>query len=163
MNRNGQALSEEEGKQHQDKMVTPACVKACPADCLRFGTRDDLLKEAHGRIAGHPDRYVDHIYGEKEAGGTSVLYLSSVPFEKIGFPDVGTKAYPSLSSAALHAVPPAVIALGAMLGGLYALLRRKASMIGKHDAGPGPDSHDHHPEFELRPIPNTPNPVAIDL
>ena len=68
-----------------------------------------MLQEAHNRISAHPDKYVDHIYGEKEAGGTSVLYLSSVPFEKIGFPDVGTKPYPAFSKMALHAVPPAVI------------------------------------------------------
>lgn len=145
--RNGQALNEEERKKYQSDIVTPACVKACPADCLRFGTRDDLLNEAHSRIAGHPDRYVDHIYGEKEAGGTSVLYLSSVPFEKLGFPDVGTKPYPSLSRAALHAVPPAVIALGAVLGGVYAFLKRRTS--GKKDAvTSGADTHDHHVEFE---------------
>jgi len=149
LNRNGQMLSEEEGNRYQDQVVTPACVKACPADCLRFGTRDDLLKEAHNRISGQPDRYVDHIYGEKEAGGTSVLYLSSVPFDKLGFPDVGTKPYPSLSKAALHAVPPAVIALGALLGGVYAVLKRRASVLGKHDAATSrTDSHNHHAEFE---------------
>jgi len=72
---------------------------------------------------------VNHIYGEKEAGGTSVLYLSSVPFEKLGFPDVGTKSYPRLSAFALHAVPPAVIALGALLGGTFAFLKRRANAI----------------------------------
>jgi len=150
LSRNGQALSEEESKQYRNDIVTPACVKACPADCLRFGTRDDLLKEAHNRISTQPDRYVDHIYGEKEAGGTSVLYLSSVPFEKLGFPDVGTKPYPSLSRAALHAVPPAVIALGALLGGVYGFLRRRASAVGKQEAATsGPDSHTHHAEFEI--------------
>jgi formate dehydrogenase iron-sulfur subunit len=149
LSRNGQALNQEESKQYSNEIVTPACVKACPADCLRFGTRDDLLKEAHNRISSQPDRYVDHIYGEKEAGGTSVLYLSSVPFEKLGFPDVGTKPYPSLSKTALHAVPPAVIALGALLGGVYTFLRRRASALGKQDAATsGTDSHDHHAEFE---------------
>src|SRR5579872_2370462 len=143
---NGQPLSAEEGAQFQQDIVTPACVKACPADCLRFGTRDDLLQEARTRITEHPDKYVDHIYGEKEAGGTSVLYLSSVPFAKIGFPDVDKKPYPALSSFALHAVPPAVMALGAMLGGVYALLKRRTSALSKDQAE---SSHaDHHVEFE---------------
>ena len=71
----------------------PACVKACPADALRFGERKEMLQEARNRISSHPDKYVDHIYGEKEAGGTSVLYLSSVPFEKIGFPDSWRQAF----------------------------------------------------------------------
>ena len=145
MARNGQPLTQEESKQYQENIVTPACVKACPADCLRFGTRDDLLQEARDRISNHPDNYVDHIYGEKEAGGTSVLYLSSVPFDKLGFPDVGTKSYPGLSKLALHAVPPAVMAMGAMLAGAYAFLKRRAPVL----AGPSPaDSGAHHIDFE---------------
>ena len=144
--RNGQELSEDEKKRSLASMVTPACVKACPADCLRFGTRDDLLQEAHNRITAHPDKYVDHIYGEKEAGGTSVLYLSAVPFEKLGFPDVGTKPYPGFSRAALHAVPPAVVAIGALLAGTYSFLKRKASAMAAGQLSSEAD--DHHVEFE---------------
>ena len=33
---------------------------------------------ANEKIVAHPDRYVHHIYGEKEVGGTSWLYLSPV-------------------------------------------------------------------------------------
>src|SRR5438045_3682446 len=68
---NGQPLSAEENKWFRENIATPACVKACPADCLRFGDRDEMLQVARDRISGHPDKYVDHIYGEKEAGGTS--------------------------------------------------------------------------------------------
>src|SRR5215469_637218 len=114
--RNGQPLSLEEKNRYKENIVVPACVKACPADCLRFGDREEMLQEARQRISSQPEKYVDRIYGEKEAGGTSVLYLSAVPFEKLGFPDVGDKAYPSYSKAALSAVPPAVLALGALLG-----------------------------------------------
>ena len=147
---NGQALGEEESKSYRETIVTPACVKACPADCLRFGTREDMLKEAHNRIAEHPDKYVDQVYGEKEAGGTSVLYLSSVPFEKLGFPDVGTKSYPGLSRFALHAVPPAVIAVGTLLSGIYAFLKHRASTLAKQHAETlgAREEQDHHVEFE---------------
>jgi formate dehydrogenase iron-sulfur subunit len=129
LSRNGQNLTEGESKRFQENVVVPACVKACPADALRFGERDEMLNEARNRIGSRPEKYVNHIYGEKEAGGTSVLYLSSVPFEKLGFPDVGTKSYPRLSAFALHAVPPAVIALGALLGGTFAFLKRRATAI----------------------------------
>src|SRR6516225_1938946 len=135
--RNRQALSEEESKRYRENIVTPACVKACPADCLRFGTREEMLQEARHRISNHPEKYVDHVYGEKEAGGTSVLYLSSVPFEKLGFPDVGTKSFPALTKKALHAVPPAVIALGALLSGIYLLFKRRASALRQADTGDG--------------------------
>lgn len=144
--RNGQTLTEDQGNSYLERMVVPACVKACPADALKFGTRDDMLQEAHNRIASKPDKYVDHIYGEKEAGGTSVLYLSSVPFEKLGFPDVGTQSYPKLSGFALHAVPPAVLAVGAMLGGVYAFLKRRRLALAGEVAETQP-----HMEFESIP------------
>ncbi|HTA57048.1 MAG TPA: NrfD/PsrC family molybdoenzyme membrane anchor subunit [Candidatus Baltobacteraceae bacterium] len=148
MARNGQALTQEESKQYRANIVEPACVKACPADALQFGTRDDILKEARTRISGQPEKYVDHIYGENEAGGTSVLYLSSVPFDKLGFPDVGTKAYPAVSKIAIHSVPPAVLAVGALLGGTYAFLKRRAFAVANGpDAIPVSDAS-HHPEFE---------------
>ena len=64
----------------------PACVEACPTGTLRFGRRDELLAQAHAQIASNPGRYIDHIFGESEVGGTSMLYLSDVPFEELGFP-----------------------------------------------------------------------------
>ena len=35
-------------------------------------------------MTDHPDRYVNHVYGLTEAGGTSVLFLAGVPFESSG-------------------------------------------------------------------------------
>ena len=143
--RNGHALTEAEGHRFLETILTPACVKACPADCLRFGTRDDLLAEAHKRISDHPTKYVDHVYGEHEAGGTSVIYLSAVPFEKLGFPKVGTKSYPAFTKTALHAVPPAVMAVGAFLGMAYSVFRKRVEAVSAHGDG---KAHDDHPEFE---------------
>jgi len=129
LTRNGSSLDSEESNQFLANIAVPACVKACPADCLKFGEREEMLTEARRRIAKRPERYVDHIYGEQEAGGTSVLYLASVPFEKIGFPDVGTKSYPGRSRLALHAVPPAVMVVGAALGGVFSFMKRRARAI----------------------------------
>jgi formate dehydrogenase iron-sulfur subunit len=154
LTRNGQALSEAEDKRFRENIVTPACVKACPADCLRFGTREDMLQEARTRISDHPEKYVDHIYGEKEAGGTSVLYLSSVPFEKLGFPAVGKKPYPAFSKLALHAVPPAVIAVGAFLGCAYTFLKRRSLAVAAASSTGGPASGDHAQHLEFEPIQN---------
>ena len=148
VSRNGTALTQAETSRFLETIMTPACVKACPADCLRFGTRDDMLAEAHKRIAGQPTKYVDHIYGEHEAGGTSVLYLSAVPFAKLGFPDVGKKSYPLFSKAALHSVPPAVMAVGALLGTAYSVFRRRVAAVAAVRSAPAAEAHDHHPEFE---------------
>jgi formate dehydrogenase iron-sulfur subunit len=139
--RNGVALTSDEGKRYQQSIQVPACVKACPADALEYGTRDDMLKEAHRRIGARPDKYVNHVYGEKEAGGTSVLYLSSVPFDKLGFPTLPDEPLPAKSAVALGAVPPAVMLIGALLGTTYAFFKRRTS-------GADHGDHGHHPTFE---------------
>lgn len=85
---------------------TPACVGACPAGALTFGRRNNLLDEARSRIYNNPGRYVRHIYGEHEAGGTSWLYLSAVPFDRIGFrTDLAAEGYPNFAREFLYAVP----------------------------------------------------------
>jgi formate dehydrogenase iron-sulfur subunit len=151
LTRNGQTLTPDESSKFQKDIVVPACVKACPADCLIYGEREELLKEGRRRIANRPGKYVDHIYGEKEAGGTSVLYLSAVPFDKLGFPDVGTKSYPGFSKIALQAVPFAVMAVGGLLGAFCGFLKRRALVMAGHGsaAHAEDDAHAHHPEFEV--------------
>jgi len=146
--RNGQPLTADESKSFRQNIVTPACVKACPADALLFGEREEMLQEAHNRIAKRPEKYVDHIYGEKEAGGTSVLYLSSVPFDKLGFPTLDSQPYPGLSATALHSVPPAVLAVGAVLAGTYAFMKRKTSAMAHGRTETQPAIDHHHPTFE---------------
>mgnify|MGYP003693965893 CR=1 FL=1 len=64
----------------------PACAQVVPHGAITFGEREDMVKEARQRIASAPSRYIPHIYGLNEVGGTSVLHLSSVPFEKLGYP-----------------------------------------------------------------------------
>ncbi len=83
----------------------PVCVEACPAGALKAGPRRELLEEARHRIAANPGQYVDHIYGENEAGGTGVMYLSAVPFAELGLRNVGKEAFPELSRPFLQAVP----------------------------------------------------------
>ena len=80
----------------------PACVEICPTETLRFGKRSELINLAHDRIRNNPRKYVDHVYGEHEVGGTSWLYLSSVPFEEIGFrTDLVKTPIPNLSKGFL--------------------------------------------------------------
>lgn len=113
----------------------PACVGGCPTDALQFGRREDLLNEARARIAKNPDRYVDHIYGEKEAGGTGVMYLSAIPFAKLGFPEVAHHKMSQDAERVMMVLPWWVGGLGAVLTGTYALTERRkriaAELAGK--------------------------------
>lgn len=109
-----------------EKGQLPGCVEICPSEALVFGTRDELLKIARNRIAKYPKRYEDHIYGEKEMGGTSWLYLASSPFTDIGMrEDLGTTPAPELTSGALAVVPMVVGLWPVLLTGIYAISKRK--------------------------------------
>ena len=65
--------------------ANPACAAACPTEALVFAKRAELMAMARERLKKRPDRYVNHIYGEKEVGGTSWIYLTGRPVEQIGF------------------------------------------------------------------------------
>ncbi len=98
----------------------PACVENCPAEALVFGTRRELIAEARKRINEDPDLYVDHIYGEHEAGGTSFLYLSPVPFNELGFnTKIQRTSYPELSKGFLYSVPTVFVLWPALLLGIH--------------------------------------------
>jgi formate dehydrogenase iron-sulfur subunit len=97
----------------------PSCVENCPAEAMMYGSRRELIKEARKRIVENPGQYVDHIYGEHEAGGTGWLYLSGVPFDKIGFnTKIQTKSYPELSKGFLYSVPTIFVLWPAILLGI---------------------------------------------
>ncbi len=107
----------------------PACVEACPMEAMTFGKRRDLIRVARKRIIEHPEKYVDHIYGEREVGGTSWLYISGVPFEKLGFAtDLGTKPYPELTRGFLSMVPGVLVIWPALLGGFYMFTQHREQM-----------------------------------
>ena len=73
----------------------PACTAVCPKKAVVFGKREELLLEAKNRIKVSPGKYYeDRVFGEKEGGGTQVLYLSHVPFDEIGLPKLSEESIP---------------------------------------------------------------------
>jgi Fe-S-cluster-containing dehydrogenase component len=113
----------------------PACTEVCPREAVIYGKRSDLLKEAHRRLEAYPRRYVPHVYGETEAGGTQVLYLSHVPFEKIGLPGYGPATVPDTQRTIQHGIYQGFVAPLALYGVLAAVLMKNR----KKDTPPDSD------------------------
>ncbi len=104
----------------------PACASVCPSGALTFGRRADLIEMARERIYRPGSRYVRHIYGEHEVGGTSWLYITDTPFDRLGLPaDLGIYAYSSLTQASLAAVPFVLTLWPPLLMGLYTFSKRR--------------------------------------
>ena len=98
----------------------PACAENCPAEAILFGTRRELLKEARKRIVENPGVYVDHIYGEREAGGTGEIYATPVEMNELGFkPNLQFESYPALSKGFLYSVPSVFVLLPVLLLGRF--------------------------------------------
>ncbi|MCX7670883.1 MAG: 4Fe-4S dicluster domain-containing protein [Anaerolineae bacterium] len=113
----------------------PACAENCPTGALKVGLRGELLQEAHARISANPRFYVDHVYGEHEAGGTSMLYISDVPFALLGFrTDVTTRPVPAYTWDIMAKLPWVVGSLAVVLTGASIYTRRRYG--GHHDDTP---------------------------
>jgi len=114
--------------------LPPACVDVCPQEALTFGKRKDLIKIGHQRIQTHPGRYLDHLYGEKELGGTSWMYLSPVAFDEVGFdPNPGNEPIINNVKDFLGTVPMVLAIWPAMFTGFHLLAKKKAHDEDNHD------------------------------
>ncbi len=105
------------------------CAEACPVQATIFGDRDEMLREASKRLLADAS-YVQHIYGSTEFGGGSVLFISDVPFEKLGFLIPKEEApLATLSQAALGDVPTVAFVGGSLLAGLYWITQRRREVL----------------------------------
>ncbi len=103
----------------QEQGLEPACGAACPTGALISGKRGDLLEVAHNRIKEQPKTYVNHVYGENEVGGTSMLYLSKVSFEKLGYPNLNSDPIPEITWPYMKAVPFVFFGMAGLMSAVY--------------------------------------------
>lgn len=113
---------------HQRQLagLPPGCVADCPKEALTFGPRNALIDVARRRIGEHSGRYIPHIYGEHEMGGTSWLYLSGVSFAAVGMNErLGNLPASAFTANVLETIPIVVGLWPVLLTGIYAISRRK--------------------------------------
>jgi len=117
----------------------PGCCQACPKEAVIYGTYEELLADARQRIADHPERYYPagepQIFGDTEGGGTQVLYLAGVDFEKLGLPPLGDDGVGVQSRKIQHGIYQGFIAPVALYGILGAVIwrNRRAAKKGGSD------------------------------
>lgn len=114
----------------------PACAEACPTGATAFGERTELIREARARIVAEPGKYINRVYGRDEVGGTSVLYLSTVPFEQLGLPtNLDQKPLPLLTFRVLSKIPHLVALGGVALGGIWWITNRREEVARAENGG----------------------------
>jgi formate dehydrogenase iron-sulfur subunit len=131
--------------ERQARGLPAACAEACPAEATVGGTREELIAEAHRRIAENPGTYYPKVYGETEVGGTGVLILSPVPFEELGLrTGLGSDPLPELTGRSLALVPGVVGVGGVALLAVYWITHRRQEVAAAEGRGSEEVDRDEH-------------------
>ena len=131
------------------RVAAPACVTACPTKASIFGTRAEMLAEARRRLIAEPTRYIPRVWGEKQVGGTSVLYISNISLDFLGWQDsryLGDTPLPEKTWAALKPVPFEFFGAGALMGAIYWVIERRRKLAREtpgSTTGPNEGKADH--------------------
>jgi len=121
----GAALTSDNGFSRYPKGMGPACAEVCPRGAVIYGKRTELLAEAKKRIAEQPGLYFeDRAYGEHDGGGTQVLYLSHVPFQRLGLPKLSNEGVPTTAYAIQETLYKGMVAPVVLYGALAVAIAR---------------------------------------
>jgi formate dehydrogenase iron-sulfur subunit len=111
----------------------PACVQACPQKAIIFGNRNSIIKYARSIINNNPGNYINDIWGQKEYGGTSVLYISDIDLAKIGWPSKTVTPIPRLTEPLIEKTPSIGLTVGGFLVGLNWIIKRRMESAKQND------------------------------
>jgi formate dehydrogenase iron-sulfur subunit len=128
----------------EEGQAEPACAATCPTDAIQFGSQQKMLALAHERIEAEPERYIDHVFGEYENGGTSTYYISPIPFDQLGFPSVETTKSPAQFNRMATEEGTPIIAGGVAIAmtGIYLALEHSQKKNSEHKAEPAETKQD---------------------
>ncbi|HEY0845755.1 MAG TPA: hydrogenase 2 operon protein HybA [Noviherbaspirillum sp.] len=124
-----------------------ACAEVCPTGATLYGKVKDLKTEAKRRLALKPGEetsfprgnlntgdqsphvakvpsYIQQVYGDKEVGGTQVIRLSAVSFEKLGLPTLPERSFAANSETVQHSLYTGMALPIAFLGVLSFVAKR---------------------------------------
>jgi len=112
--------------------MLPSCVKTCPTGAMYFDDYDKVVAEAKMRVGNEPDKYINHIYGLDEAGGTNWLYISDISFDTLGFKKgIPNESLPNYTWSVLSGIPGKVVGIVAVLSAVAYFRGRGAREEGK--------------------------------
>lgn len=116
-----------------EKGAEPACAEICPTGATKFGEREEMLKEARARINSSRS-YFNHIFGERELGGSSLLFIADRDLRKLGlkFPR-SEEPFAELTKPVMHAVPFVAFGVGAFLTLMWGLFKRKERLSAERE------------------------------
>ncbi len=135
-----------------DELDQPACTAACPTKATIYGEREELLELAHKRIGEKPGLYVPKVFGEHDVGGTSVLYVSDIDLDFIGWKkDLGEKPLPLKTWVFLNKVPGVFVGVGAMMYGVYWIIERRMRLQAEAMGEMSPPSLEQKSDGEVKP------------
>ena len=117
-----------------DGRSEPACAATCPTDAIIFGKKSDMLAEAHRRIDASPGKFINHVYGETENGGTATFYISPVPFEDMGFPAADTSSPAYFNRLVTHGTPAVAGAVAIGLSSVYLTIKHHEEAMAESGA-----------------------------
>ncbi len=107
----------------------PACAEACPTRATIFGDRDELIAEATHRLQAEPNKYIHHVYGADEVGGTSVLYVSDIDLGFLNYKNpLPPEPVPNLTWAVMQQIPTVAVGMAVASSGVYWVIERRMRM-----------------------------------